>query len=112
MGAYLGSRWLVPLAFAFPGDVAVWLSGLRHLRSRWGVVDGGGGGIGEVAGRDYPALAWPKRGHSPGGSTAAMVVGMVVEGKRWQWEEGVMWWCLNHTCQIWQAAGRGPQTSK
>ena len=42
--------------------------------------EGCSGGV-WVSGHDYPTLAWPKRGHSPGGSTtAATVVGMVVVG--------------------------------
>jgi len=36
VGAYPGSRWLVPLVFTFPSDMAVWLTELGCLDLRWG----------------------------------------------------------------------------
>ena len=43
-----------------------------------GVVGGGGGGVVWVPGHDYPALAWPRRGHLPGGSKMAATRVVVV----------------------------------
>jgi len=36
VGAYLGSRQLVPLAFIFPNDMVVWLTKLGCLHLHWG----------------------------------------------------------------------------
>jgi hypothetical protein len=44
------------------------------------VVGGGGGGVVWVPGHDYPALAWPRRGHLPGGSTTKRAATRVVVG--------------------------------
>ena len=78
VGAYPGSRWLVPLVFTFPSDMAVWLTELGCLCLRWGSS--------KVVGvcRLGAGLQFPSPGLAQGGNSlgASMTVATVVGGER------------------------------